>query len=256
MRLFTIGEDFTAELNKEWLLLIPQFKRLIQRDKGSPGDNEGRRKLKAKKELAFIYFDLDFTSPIYNYEPYERRQEALRYATLTEKDIDQDVMAAHDEYDRLLLESSPSLKTLRSVEKSMLAFNKHLEGIDFTAVDKKGELLHNPGQYLMNMERLNKGYDSIDKFRKRVMEEMQGDQSIRGANSLGRNEGKRKQDWNETESTSSLSIPSTEIITPSKSKGIKQISFRDMAGLLKGTDGSRINNDTDEKEEEPEEVDE
>lgn len=240
MRLFTIGEDFTVELNKEWILLIPEFKVLVHRDKGgkeSPGDYDGRKKLKAKRELAFIYFDLDFTSPLYHWDEFERRQEAMKYAGLKEKDMDAELMAAHSRYNELLLQSAPSLKTLRALEKSLTAFNAHLESVDFTKTDKKGELVHDPGQYLGNMKKINEGFDAIDKFRKRVIEEMKGDQSIRGSNTLGRNEGKRKQGWDETGASDNDDLAKEKLAAEARAP---QTSFRDIAYLLKGEDGKRL----------------
>ena len=141
MRLFTINESNQVELNKPWIMLVPEFAILLRRDKGSEGDYRGDKKLKATKELTFIYFDLDFTSPIREWEDYERRQEAMRYADLTEADLDDKVMEAHAQYDKMLLGSSRSLKTLKAVELSLDQLDNYFETIDFTLTDKKGELL-------------------------------------------------------------------------------------------------------------------
>lgn len=197
MRLFTLENDAQVELNKEWIMLIPEFADLLKRDKGSPGDYRGDKKLKAKRELTFIYFDLDFTSPIREWPEFERRQEAMRYAGLEEKDLDDKVMAAHAKYDELLLGSSRSLKTLRAVEKSLDALDTYFENLDFSATDKKGELVHNPNSYLLNLERLGKAYDSLDKFRKRVQEELKGEASIRGTATMGRKESGGMGEWKE-----------------------------------------------------------
>lgn len=197
MRLFLIDSDYKVELNKEWIYLIPEFAALLKRDKGSPGDSKGEKKLKARKEFTFIYFDLDFTSPIRDWEEYERRNEAMKYAGITEADLDAGVMAAHHKYNELLLASSRSLKTLRSAEKSLDAFDTYLAAIDFTEKDKKGELVNNPNTYLQTLDRLNKAYDAVDTFRKRVSEELKGDTAIRGAAVLGRKESAKRTEWNE-----------------------------------------------------------
>jgi len=42
---------------------IKEFNRIIARDRGSEGDSQGRKKLMAMRELAFIAFYADLTSP-------------------------------------------------------------------------------------------------------------------------------------------------------------------------------------------------
>ena len=234
MRLFTINEDdYTVELNKPWIMLIPEFAVLLKRDKGSEGDYRGDKKLKARREFSFIYFDLDFTSPIREWDEHDRREEAMRYAGLTEKDIDDEVMQAHAVYDQLLKGSSRSLRTLKSVEVSLDQLDEYFETIDFTATDKKGELLHSANQYLSNLEKLGKAYSAIEAFKKRVAEELKGDLSIRGTATMGRKEGKRTGTWSEQPSST----------TPS----IQQTSFKDLAKLIHGND-ELMNDDNDEEE--------
>lgn len=225
MRLFTIGEDFQVELNKEWIFLIPEFNALLKRDKGSQGDYRGDKKLKARREFAFIYFDLDFTSPIREYEDFERRTEAMKYAMLEESDIDGPLMDAHRKYNELLQQSSRSLKTLQAIEHSLNALDIYFLNLNFDERDKKGELVHSPNAYLLNLERVGKAYDAVDKFKKRVEEELKGDVSIRGQASLGRKEGKRDT-WEEgtPESPAADSTP------------IEQTKFSDIAKLLNSED--------------------
>lgn len=211
MRLFIVEED-GVELNKEWMFLIPEFATLIRRDKGSKGDYRGEKKLKARKEFTFIYFDLDFTSPIRDWEDFERREEAMKYAELTEADLDEEVMAAHSKYNELLLKAARSLRTLRSVKKSLDALDKYYEDIDFSEVDKKGELKHDMSSYLNNIPKLAKAYDAVEQFEKRVMDELKGEESIRGKNTLGGKEGKRTDNnWNEGAAQPAERIPSTNM---------------------------------------------
>lgn len=232
MRLFTIDSAYQVELNKEWIMLIPEFADLLKRDKGSKGDYRGEKKLKARKEFTFIYFDLDFTSPIREYPDYERRMEAMQYAGLEEADLDDKVMAAHARYNELLLHNSRSLKTLRAVEYSLDQLDEYFLNLDFSKLDKKGELVNKPEAYLGNLKRLNDAYNALDNFRKRVNDELKGDSGIRGTATLGRKEGKRTE-WEEGKKTE----------TP-----IAQTNFRDIAVLLQTEEGKMLNEDDDEEE--------
>lgn len=197
MKLFELEENFQVALNKEWLMLTPEFATLIKRDKGSAGDYRGDKKLKAIKELTFIYFDLDFASPIREWKEGERHNEALHMAGLEEKDLDDKVMEAHRKYDQLMQKASRSLRTLRAVEQSLDQLDQYYETLDFNERDKKGEMVHNPATYLMNLKRLDEGYDAVEKFRKRVARELKGGESIRGNARLGQKEGRREQ-WKES----------------------------------------------------------
>lgn len=65
--------------------MIEDFKVLIVRDKGSKGDSDGRKKLHANKELAYIWFVVDRKSDIKNnYSEEERHEKAKRIVGLPE----------------------------------------------------------------------------------------------------------------------------------------------------------------------------
>jgi hypothetical protein len=198
MRLFKIGADFQVELDREWILLVPEFQELVRRDRGSEGDYRGDKKLKARKELTFIYFDCDFGSPLREWDEFERREEAMRYAGLKEKDLDAAVMSAHAQYTRMLDDSSRSLRTYKAVVKSLDQLDRYFESVDFTLQDKKGELIYDTKAYLANLKTLGDAYESVEKFKKRVDEELTDSGSIRGKASMGGKEGKRDKTWNET----------------------------------------------------------
>lgn len=89
--LFTIKEDFTVDLNREWISTIREFKALLVRDKGSKGDTGGRKKLQAQREFTFIYHYCDYRSTFTNYSEKDRRTNALKNAGFKEDfDINKD----------------------------------------------------------------------------------------------------------------------------------------------------------------------
>lgn len=186
MNLFNITESFDAEINKEWILLIPAFSNLVRADKGSTGDSEGRKKLKARKQLAYVYFMVDFRSPIYEYEKKQKHEEALRYTGLTTADTELSVVQdAIKEYDHLQKIQARSLRTLESAKLGMDALDDYMQNIDFKKTDKMGKLLNSPKEFVDNLKNLNKAYDEIEKFEKRVMQDLKETSSIRGSATLG-----------------------------------------------------------------------
>lgn len=199
MKLFEIDEDTkTVQLNKEWIFLIPEFSVIIKRDKGSPGDSRGQYKLRATKEFSFIYFMMDFNSPIREWKETEKRKEALYYAGLEESDIDDKIREAMSRYDRLQIEASRSLRTLKSVYKGMDEMDKYFENVNFDKTDKMGKLLNTPQDFIKNTALLNKMYDEVKAFEKRVETELKENAGIQGKGTLGDNEGQKKT-WSEAE---------------------------------------------------------
>lgn len=199
MRLFIINELYEVELNKEWVMMIPEFAVLIRRDKGSAGDYRGEKKLKAKRELAYIYFCLDFTSPLREWEDEERKAEALRYAGLSADDIDDKVLEAWTTYEALLLQSAPSLRTLQSIKKGRAKLDEYFEGVDFDKRDKLGKAYYTPKDYMDNITKLATMDRAIREYEKIVEAELKDEGGIRGKRELGGKEGTRRTDkvWQE-----------------------------------------------------------
>lgn len=200
MRLFELDDNKEVLLNKEWINMIPEFKAVLARDKGSKGDYRGEKKLRAIKEFTYIYFYNDFSSPIRDWEDDERQKEALYYAQLELSDIDDVVLTAQEKYFQMQLEASRPLRTLKALYKGLHAMDSYFENIDFQKVDKQGKLLNSPTDFVNNAAKLNKMYDEIRNFEKRVEDDLKNSVSgIRGPNStLGDNEGQKKE-WSEQE---------------------------------------------------------
>lgn len=179
-------------------MIIPEFKTLINRDRGSAGDYRGDKKLKATKEFTFIYFYIDPRSPIENWEDHLKREEALRYSGLEEKDIDKEVMEALDYYQKLLHKVAPSLHLMRSVKQSITALSDYYNTVNFSEVDNRGVLKHNPNTYINGLKNLGVAHDAVEKFESKVMAELKaGDVAVRGDVELGGNEARPRKSWNE-----------------------------------------------------------
>lgn len=203
MELFEINEnDYTVKLNRPWIYLIPEFSDIMKRDKGSTGDKGGHRKLWARRRFAYIYFYVDFKSPIYSWEDGPRQEEALRYTGLDKDDIKQPYMvAAIEVYKDLQLKAARSLRTLEAVNKGLSQLNSYFENIDFEKTDKQGKLLYSPTDYVKNISTLNKAYDELNAFEKRVMAELTKAGGIRGTATKGDREVDTRSNTGNTENT-------------------------------------------------------
>lgn len=196
--LFIINPDTQEiDLNKEWIFMIPEFNQLLRRDKGSPKDYRGDRKLKARKELTWIHLMLAFNSPLRAYDDDARLAEALRCTGLTQADIDAEIMVAHDKYHEMMYEAAPSLRTLESLKKGLTSLNKYFAEVNFETVDSLKRQKYTAKEYIDNIKNLPAMNKAIKEFENMVEEELKEDGGIRGKKKLGLTEGARKSNWSE-----------------------------------------------------------
>ena len=145
IKLFELGDNNMVTLNKPWISLVPEFRALLARDKGSAGDGSGKYKKKATREFTLIYLLEDFHSP-YEEEEYERRlQFSLEASQITpdkwqDMQTDEEFMYALTKYQDMVAHSSVSLQTLRDMKASKLAMNKFLRNINFADETNSGGL--------------------------------------------------------------------------------------------------------------------
>jgi len=201
MRLFEIDETHNVRPNRAWIDLIPEFHALLKRDKGSKGDSQGRNKLRARKELAYIYFLCDFGSPIRDWREDEKKKEALYYAGLEAEDIDEVVETAIKKYVDLQHRAARSIRTFQSMNKCIDQLDSYLENVNFTEKDRKGELIHDPSKIGALMERMTSLYQKRRDFEKFVEDDLKANpDAIQGNRTLGDNEANQsfnKPAWSE-----------------------------------------------------------
>lgn len=105
-------ENGTLILNKDEIFLYEPFKKILKRDRGSPGDTQGRLKLFAFKELTYIYLMCDYSSycNIHGLDEDEAREYSKKTAGLPELwKEDDEIIEAMDEYSRLQLDPTKEL---------------------------------------------------------------------------------------------------------------------------------------------------
>lgn len=84
--LFILNErTMLVELNKVWISTIKEFRVILERDKGSKGDAQGRKKIQATREFTFIYHLVDYRSQYADYSEKDRLEAALKNSDLDPK---------------------------------------------------------------------------------------------------------------------------------------------------------------------------
>jgi len=183
-------------LNKEWIGLVPEFREILVRSKHMIGDSDGRRKLHATRVFTFIYMLVDFKSPLRNMSEQDKMKEALRSADLTIEDITPQVKEATAVYETYQENSARSLRTLKSMRRSLDKADLYFDTVDFTKEDKKGEPKYSMSEYLNNLKKMDESYNSFEAFEDRVHRQLTEQVSVRGERTLGGKEGTRTS-WQE-----------------------------------------------------------
>lgn len=187
--LFTLNlqSKSVIEINKVEVMAIPEFKRLVQRDRGSDGDHDGRKKYRALKELTFVWYYCSFKSPISHYEDKKRYDESLRIAGLTDSNVDGDVKRAIEfskKYYSNILSHSLYVSAVNACNK----LKEYFDGIDFTEEDDFGKRKHEPKDFISNIKNLRIALEELTKMKEMVNKELSGAIKVRGDNKRGNRE--------------------------------------------------------------------
>jgi hypothetical protein len=208
--------------------MVPEFKEILVKSKPVPGDYDGRKKIHAQRVFTLIYMLVDFKSPLRDMQEEEKLQEALRCSELEVADITEPVKQALGLYEWYQQNSARSLRTLKAMRTSLNQLDNYFLTINFSAKDKKGELLHSAKEYLANMSGVKKAYESYEEFEERVHNELTKTETVRGEKTLGGKEGKRLT-WDEGKRPASESVEFKELATNLFGAGITQIDQGDTA---------------------------
>ncbi len=127
MRLLKVNDDLSLEIIPE-VLEIPEFKAIVKRTKKCKGDNDGRLKVMAKKELAYVYHMASDEGPYFSYEPKERQQRLANDLFEDHKwQPDEEILAAIEKFKEL--NQTPSSKTVATIINALTKANKIVNGL-------------------------------------------------------------------------------------------------------------------------------
>jgi len=198
MKIFDVDDSGKVTLDPE-VRTIKWIKRIVERDRGGTikGDHDGRKKYKALRELAYIYFMCDSKSI------YQRIPEAEREQTIIE-DLDFDGKWTPDEVIKEAMEKYKSLKetvsertlkelkrTLESSVDTLQFIRESIEGMvkaikDDKDTSKLPDLIKLYSTAISMAEDLPKSIENITKLEEKVKKEIQSSSSsIRGAGTIG-----------------------------------------------------------------------
>jgi hypothetical protein len=183
IKLMTVDGEY-AKPNPE-LRAIPVFRDIITRDRGSEGDHDGRKKLKASREFAWIYFMYDPLSPFMALEEEERRPKVGKLVFEDPKyKPDKTLMKAVKRYKEMT--TTLQVRMLQSAREASYTIIDYLKKVDLLEVDDKGKPIHKVNDVIKALERMGEVTDSLDKLEDRVKKQQEKESTIRGGLTLNK----------------------------------------------------------------------
>lgn len=133
MKLFRINEDYEIVPEKDTLYLIPEFNALFSLNYNKQsGDNQGRKRMRAKYELIFIYFAYDYRSEYSDLDEEERISEARKAAGFDENyKISKELQTAIDKF--IYLQDSKELRLLKTARDTVDKIRNYLEDTEISS---------------------------------------------------------------------------------------------------------------------------
>lgn len=212
-------EGTNLVINKEEIRTMPEFKVILERDRGSEGDSQGRKKLIANKEFLFLrlyHHPLSIYRDMGDKEKMERILKLLKFPDTWK--IDEKLKEAEKAYLRLL-DMNALLRTYINANKAVYSTGEDIKFYNERkdklreAIKVKTNQLDDPDtlgevkaeleqqidaatQSLMKIdesiakvvERLPKLYSTVDELKKKLLKEGGKKHSIHGGGKLGNRE--------------------------------------------------------------------
>ena len=138
--------DNTLEIDEYSILLVKEFKNLWDKERNKcKEDKTGKLRLRAYKELTYIYLVLDFKSPYFQYKEAEKHTAALADSELTEDMLKDEVFLAAFRKYKEIQDSDAILSLIKTAYNTLFKLQVFLDNIDFEQdIDNDGRLLYKP----------------------------------------------------------------------------------------------------------------
>lgn len=165
----------TLELNQPELLLIQEFKDLLELDRNKcEEDPTGVYKLKAFRELTYIYLALNWRSPYSQYDEQERHEEALADAQITEEEFNDPVFRSACRKYRKIQDSNQSIRLLEAARLAASQFIEYFsEIINLAERDQNGKPVFSAEKVMKEMAQLSKVHEQLTILEAQVKQEME-----------------------------------------------------------------------------------
>lgn len=165
------------ELNEPELLLIKEFKELLERDKT-------KNKVRFWKELTYIYLAICWKSPYNQYSSQEKHVASLEDSGLTENEFNDPIFRNACRKFRNLQESNKSIKMLEAAKGAVDKFIDYFDIIvDLNERDTNGKPIFSAEKIMKEVSNLTKVHQELIDLENQVKKELTEKTTLRaGAN--------------------------------------------------------------------------
>jgi hypothetical protein len=176
----------TLRIDDYSILLVKEFAKLWEPERNKcKEDKKGEQRIRAFKELTYIYLVLDFKSPYFKYLERDKHEAALADSGLKEEDLsDADFLNAYHKYQELQ-EADPILALIKTAYKTIYKMRVHLDQIDFSEVDADGRPLYKPKDVIADLTSISKIRTELQTLEELHKTNQEAAAQVRGQVALG-----------------------------------------------------------------------
>ena len=184
MNVFNYDSDhLQLEINEPEILLIKEFKALLDRDKT-------KTKTRVIKEFTYIYLALDWKSQYANYSEQERHEEALADSGLTEEQFNDPIFREACRKYRKLQDSNKSIQLLGAAKKAADQLIDYFDVIvDLNERDINGKPVFSAEKFMKEVAQLSNVHEQLVTLEKEVKESVSQESTTRGGVNTGYDPG-------------------------------------------------------------------
>ena len=176
----------TLRIDDYGILLVKEFAKLWEPERNKcKEDKKGEQRIRAYKELTYIYLVLDFKSPYFKYLEKEKHEAALADSGLDEDDLkDETFLAAYRKY-KEMQEEDPILSLIKTAYHTIYKMRVHLDSIDFSEVDADGKPIYKPKDVIGDLTSISKIRSELQALEELHKTNQEAEAAVRGGVSLG-----------------------------------------------------------------------
>ncbi len=161
------------ELNEPEILLVSEFKNLLERDKT-------KEKKRVFREFTYIYLALDWKSPYNQYAEQERHQESLNDASLTEEEFNDPIFREACRKYKKLQESNTSYQLLQAAENAASKLIDYFNIIvDFNDRKDDGTPIFKAKDVITELSNVSKVHETLKELRAVIQRDLQAKSTLR-----------------------------------------------------------------------------
>lgn len=178
--------DYSEKLGKvvlddSQLLLVKEFSNLLEIERNKcKEDPTGLQKLRAFKELTYIYLAIDWRSLYSGYSNQEKHEAALKDSGLTEEEFNDPIFRAACRKYVAIQDSNRYVRLLQSAEEVTDKIIDYFHNIDLQEQDEQGKYLVKVSDVQKAMENASKQIETLKMIESLVKKELAEQSTLRG----------------------------------------------------------------------------